>query len=80
MLALVILIGWVCCVWLQRDDIMRKQSSTKIRVCRHHPEDRVIRGRVTSTHVPELNQHPMLEPDNSRNMVANKHAWFDANV
>ena len=78
MLAILIMIGCVCCVWLQRYDIMRKPSSVKIRVCRHHPEDRAIHGMAASTVAPESNRHPMLEPDNSRNTDTKKHAWFDS--
>ena len=79
-IALVIMIGCVCCIWLQRADIMRRQRSAQIRVCRHHPEDRVIHGMVTPTAVPELNRHPMPEPDNSRDTDTKKHMWFDSRV
>ena len=79
-LTLVIMIGCVCCIWLQRSDIMRRQRSVQIRVCRHHPEDRVIHGMVTPTAVPELDRHPMLEPDNSLDKDTKKLAWFDSHV
>ena len=80
MLALVIMIGCVCCMWLQRSDMMRRQCPAKIRVCRHCSEVRAIHGMVTPTDVPELNQHPMLEADNSLDTDTKKHAWFDSHV
>ena len=80
MLALVIMIGCVCCMWLQRSDMMRRPCPAKIRVCRHCSEVRAIHGMVTPTDVPELNQHPMLEPDNSLDTDTKKHAWFDSHV
>ena len=80
MLALVIMIGCVCCMWLQRSDMMRRPCPAKIRVCRHCSEFRAIHGMVTPTAVPELNQHPVLEPDNSLDTDTKKHAWFDSHV
>ena len=80
MLTLVIMIGCLYCVRLQRSDMMRMQSSVPIWDGRHHPEDRSIYGMVTPTIAPELTRHPLLEPDNSRNTGTKKHAWFDSHV
>ena len=72
----------VCCMWLQRSDMMRRPCPAKIRVCRHCSEmvGCYHHGMVTPTAVPELNQHPMLEPDNSLDTDTKKHAWFDSHV
>ena len=74
-LAFVIIIGcaycvWLQNVWLQRSATMIRQSSLPIWDDRHRTRDRVIHGTVTPTIAPELNRHPMLEPDNSRNTDA----------
>ena len=64
------MIGCAYCLWLQGSDTMRRQSSLPIWNGRHRTRDRVIHEMVTPTIAPELNRHPMLEPDNSRNTDA----------